>query len=95
MSYNEHGRKGWASVCGFIGGMQPPKGTFKYAPTEGYIRLVQIQDFFADLYVPVYIRAEDSSRRFGGEENDVMIGRYGPPLFQILRGLSGAYNIEH
>lgn len=25
--------------------------------------------------------------------DDVMIGRYGPPLFQILRGLDGAYNV--
>ncbi len=25
--------------------------------------------------------------------DDVMIGRYGPPLFQILRGLEGAYNV--
>ncbi|MFK7945566.1 MAG: restriction endonuclease subunit S, partial [Paracoccaceae bacterium] len=27
------------------------------------------------------------------EEDDVMIGRYGPPLFQILRGIKGAYNV--
>ena len=25
--------------------------------------------------------------------DDVMIGRYGPPVFQILRGLEGAYNV--
>ena len=32
------------------------------------------------------------ARRFC-EINDVMIGRYGPPLFQILRGIEGAYNV--
>ncbi|WP_262507120.1 restriction endonuclease subunit S [Sphingobacterium sp. IITKGP-BTPF85] len=26
-------------------------------------------------------------------KDDVMIGRYGPPVFQILRGLEGAYNV--
>jgi type I restriction enzyme S subunit len=83
-------QKRLGDVCGFVGGMQPPKGTFKYAPAEGYVRLVQIQDFRRS-DVPVYIQADDSSRRFN--EDDVMIGRYGPPLFQILRGLSGAYNV--
>jgi type I restriction enzyme, S subunit len=83
-------QKRLGEVCRFVGGMQPSKGTFKYAPAEGYVRLVQIQDFRRS-DVPAYIRAEDSSRRFN--EDDVMIGRYGPPLFQILRGLSGAYNV--
>lgn len=27
------------------------------------------------------------------DSNDVMIGRYGPPVFQILRGIDGAYNV--
>lgn len=26
-------------------------------------------------------------------KEDIMIGRYGPPIFQILRGLEGAYNV--
>ena len=26
-------------------------------------------------------------------KDDVMIGRYGPPVFQILRGIEGAYNV--
>ena len=77
-------------VCDFIGGSQPPKSTFIYNPQNGYIRLVQIQDFRrndAAVYVPV----ELASRFF--EKDDVMIGRYGPPVFQILRGLEGAYNV--
>src|SRR5688572_27584092 len=77
-------------VCSFIGGSQPPKSTFKTAPGPGYIRLVQIQDFRRsdfDVYIPI----DEARRTFG--VNDVMIGRYGPPVFQILRGLSGAYNV--
>ncbi|MDD5673922.1 MAG: restriction endonuclease subunit S [Chitinivibrionales bacterium] len=69
---------------------QPPKGNFKYEPAPGYIRLVQIQDFrLSD--VAVYIPEQMAIRTF--EIDDVMIGRYGPPVFQILRGLSGAYNV--
>lgn len=77
-------------VCDFVGGMQPPKYLFKYEPLPGYVRLVQIQDFRKS-DVAVYIPAEKAKRTF--DESDVMIGRYGPPLFQILRGLSGAYNV--
>lgn len=86
---------GWEQVklgeiCRLIGGMQPPKHTFKYQPHPGYIRLVQIQDFRrSDL--KVYIPQDEARRTF--DESDVMIGRYGPPVFQILRGLSGAYNV--
>lgn len=87
--------KGWAKrrlgdVCDFIGGMQPPKGVFKYKPQDGYVRLVQIQDFRRS-DMAVYIPIEDTKRMF--DETDVMIGRYGPPIFQILRGLSGSYNV--
>jgi type I restriction enzyme, S subunit len=32
------------------------------------------------------------ARRFCTED-DIMIGRYGPPIFQILRGINGAYNV--
>jgi type I restriction enzyme S subunit len=83
-------RRRLGEVCKFVGGTQPPKGTFKYSPQPGYVRLVQIQDF-RRTDVPVYIPEEEASRRF--ETHDVMIGRYGPPVFQILRGLSGAYNV--
>jgi type I restriction enzyme S subunit len=77
-------------VCEFIGGSQPPKSTFVYSPQKGYIRLVQIQDFRKDDAV-VYIHCETAKRIFGID--DIMIGRYGPPVFQILRGLEGAYNV--
>ena len=77
-------------VCVFEGGSQPPKNTFKHVPQEGYIRLIQIQDY-RRYDMAVYI-PEKLARKFC-RKDDVMIGRYGPPVFQILRGLDGAYNV--
>ena len=77
-------------VVNFIGGAQPPKSDFIYEETEGYIRLIQTRDYKSDRYL-TYIPLE-KSRRFCTKE-DVMIGRYGPPVFQILRGLEGSYNV--
>lgn len=74
----------------FVGGSQPPKSSFSYEKKEGYVRLIQIRDYKSDKHV-VYIK-EDSTKKFC-EEDDVMIGRYGPPVFQILRGIKGAYNV--
>ena len=87
--------KGWpvykmSEVIDFKGGSQPPKDTFEYEEKEGYVRLVQIRDFRTDKF-KTYIPAHLARRRF--EVDDVMIGRYGPPVFQILRGLSGSYNV--
>ena len=86
---------GWAEktlgdVCIFQGGSQPPKSSFSAEKKEGYIRLIQIRDYKSDKYI-VYILKKDA-RRFC-QPDDVMIGRYGPPLFQILRGIEGAYNV--
>lgn len=72
------------------GGSQPPKSTFISEPREGYVRLVQIRDFRTDNHI-VYIPIEKAKRSFTKE--DIMIGRYGPPVFQILRGLEGSYNV--
>ncbi len=77
-------------IVTFQGGSQPPKTTFVYQPQEGYTRLVQIRDFKSNAYL-TYIPNERANRLFN--EDDVMIGRYGPPVFQILRGLSGTYNV--
>lgn len=87
--------KGWpvykmSEVIEFKGGSQPPKETFEYEEKDGYIRLVQIRDFRTDKY-KTYIPESLARRRF--DVDDVMIGRYGPPVFQILRGLSGSYNV--
>jgi type I restriction enzyme S subunit len=76
-------------VCKFQGGSQPPKSIFSTICKENYVRLIQIRDYKSDNHV-VFI-PKDKARRFCTKE-DVMIGRYGPPVFQILRGLEGAYN---
>lgn len=77
-------------IVNFIGGSQPPKSVFSEEKKDGYIRLIQIRDYKSDNHI-VYIK-EDSTKKFCTED-DIMIGRYGPPVFQILRGLSGAYNV--
>lgn len=78
------------NVINFVGGSQPPKETFINEPRPGYVRLVQIRDFKTDKY-PTYIPKELAKRSF--VKDDVMIARYGPPVFQILRGLEGSYNV--
>ena len=77
-------------VVEFQGGAQPPRSTFKFAPEAGYIRMLQIRDYKSDARA-TYISL-DLCKRFCDRE-DVMIGRYGPPNFQILRGKEGSYNV--
>jgi type I restriction enzyme S subunit len=80
----------FSEICQIIGGSQPPKEYFINEPQEGYIRLIQIRDYKTDkfaTYIPIEL-----AKRFCQKE-DIMIGRYGPPIFQILRGLEGAYNV--
>ncbi len=77
-------------VCKFEGGTQPPKSTFINEEKDGYIRLLQIRDYKSDKNI-VYIPKKERHKICSSE--DIMIGRYGPPVFQILRGKSGAYNV--
>jgi len=49
-----------------------------------------VRDYKSDNYI-VYVDSA-STKKFCTKD-DVMIGRYGPPVFQILRGLDGAYNV--
>jgi len=87
--------EGWVEkklgeVCEFVGGSQPPKSVFSKTKVGDSIRLIQIRDYKSDknaVYIPW-----SQAKRFC-RADDVMIGRYGPPLFQILRGLDGAYNV--
>lgn len=88
-------RKGWRQVtlgdiALFQGGSQPPLSVFSSQKKAGYIRLVQIRDYKTDKYA-TYI-PEKLAKRFC-KQDDIMIGRYGPPIFQILRGIEGAYNV--
>jgi type I restriction enzyme S subunit len=86
---------GWAaSTFGdeidFKGGNQPPKSTFVYEPTDGYIRLLQIRDFESDdkpAYIPV------NATKVRCSEDDILIARYGASLGRICRGKEGAYNV--
>ena len=77
-------------VVKFVGGAQPDKKYFEYEPTSDNIRLIQIRDYKTDRYVTYIPRA--LARRFCTAD-DIMIGRYGPPIFQILSGIEGAYNV--
>jgi type I restriction enzyme, S subunit len=77
-------------IIEFVGGSQPPRDTFTYEPSPDTVRLVQIRDFKSDAFITYIPRAR--SKRFF-DQDDVMIGRYGPPVFQIFRGLSGSYNV--
>ena len=78
------------SICTFEGGSQPPRSTFIFEPREGYVRLIQIRDYKSDEYITYIPLAQ--ARKFCNAD-DIMIGRYGPPIFQILQGLEGAYNV--
>jgi type I restriction enzyme S subunit len=87
--------EGWVEkplgeACIFQGGSQPPKSDFSSEQKPGYVRLIQIRDYKSDKRA-VYIPKEKSKRYCFAD--DVMIGRYGPPLFQILRGIEGSYNV--
>ena len=77
-------------VIAFQGGSQPAKTYFEYEPTNNNIRLIQTRDYKTDNYITYIPKA--LARRFCTKD-DIMIGRYGPPIFQILRGLEGAYNV--
>jgi restriction endonuclease S subunit len=77
-------------ICEFVGGSQPPKSAFSKINSSDNIRLIQIRDYKSNKYA-VYIPRSQARRLCNAD--DIMIGRYGPPLFQILRGLDGAYNV--
>ena len=77
-------------LVSFSGGAQPPRKEFVFKPREGYIRLIQIRDYKNDKYA-TYIPKELAKKLC--DATDIMIGRYGPPIFQILRGIEGTYNV--
>lgn len=78
------------NVMRFSGGSQPPRSTFKFEETEGYIRLIQTRDYRTDKY-KTYV--EKSVVKKTCLKDDIIIGRYGPPIFQLFKGLEGAYNV--
>ena len=76
--------------CKFIGGAQPDKSHFEYEKTDENIRLIQIRDYKSDRFI-TYIPKSLAKKTC--TSSDIMIGRYGPPIFQILGGIEGAYNV--
>ncbi len=74
----------------FIWWSQPPKSTFIYEKKDGYVRLIQIRDYKTDKFL-VYVD-EKSTKKFCGK-CDIMVWRYWPPIFQILRWIEWAYNV--
>ena len=77
-------------IITFQGGSQPDKKHFEYEASPDNIRLIQIRDYKSDKYI-TYI-PKNLARRFCAAD-DIMIGRYGPPIFQILKGIEGSYNV--
>lgn len=82
--------KNFEDVCELIGGSQPSKDEFIFEPKEGYIRLIQVRDYRTDKF-RTFISKEKAKKLCSKE--DIMIGRYGPPIFGIFKGLEGAYNV--
>ena len=80
----------FTSVFDIAGGTQPPKKTFRYESTEGYVRLLQIRDF-GDKPVPTFIRSTPNLKTC--REDDILIGRYGASVGRICTGMHGAYNV--
>lgn len=77
-------------IITFQGGSQPDKKYFEYTPTDENIRLIQIRDYKSDKFITYIPKA--MAKRFCFAD-DIMIGRYGPPIFQILQGIEGAFNV--
>lgn len=77
-------------IVEFQGGSQPDKKFFEYTKTKDNIRLIQIRDYKTNDFI-TYI-PKNLAKRFC-DEDDIMIGRYGPPIFQILQGIKGSYNV--
>jgi type I restriction enzyme S subunit len=77
-------------IIKIIGGSQPAKKHFLYEDGPDRVPFIQTRDFRTDSY-KTYVPKELAKRPFAVD--DVIIGRYGPPVFQIFRGLSGTYNV--
>lgn len=72
------------------GGSQPPKSTFVFEPTPGYVQLLQIRDFGCK-GLPTYVREDDVTKRC--QHDDILVARYGASLGRIVTGQAGAYNV--
>ena len=79
-----------SEIMNYTGGRQPPASEFIEEYREGYVRFVQIRDYYSNSHV-TYIPVSKSNKLCG--EADIMIARYGASLGRICYGLNGAYNV--
>ena len=87
--------EGWeaiplSQIMDYEGGSQPPASEFIYQMQEGYVRFVQIRDYYSDSHI-TYIPVRNSNKLCS--DTDIMIARYGASLGRICYGLKGAYNV--
>ncbi len=94
--------EGWekgklSDFMSFQGGTQPPANEFVDGPRGGYVRLLQIRDYYSSAHM-TYI--PDTYRLRKVEIDDICIGRYGSgtgdekdSLGRLCRGLEGAINV--
>ncbi|TDY11955.1 restriction endonuclease subunit S [Meridianimaribacter flavus] len=72
------------------GGTQPPKSSWLDVQKDGYVRMVQIRDYYTDSHI-AYVRNNSKLRRCSKE--DIMIARYGASVGRICYGIEGVYNV--
>lgn len=77
--------------CTWESASQPPKSTFLYKPTEGYIRFIQNRDYESDENI-TYVPFTNSTKTC--DEYDILIDKYGDKTAGMVRyGIKGAYNV--
>ena len=79
-----------SEIMDYAGGSQPPASEFIEEYRDGYVRFVQIRDYYSNSHI-TYIPIRKSNKLCA--ETDIMIARYGASLGRICYGLNGAYNV--
>jgi type I restriction enzyme S subunit len=99
---NEEKPEGWsranlADFMSFRGGSQPAASNFVGEPRNGYVRLLQIRDYYTDKHM-TYVPRSKKLRMV--DVDDLCIGRYGAgsgaegdSLGRLCRGKVGAINV--
>jgi type I restriction enzyme S subunit len=72
------------------GGTQPPKSEWKEIIEDGYVRMIQIRDYYTDSHIG-FVKDKSTLKKCNKE--DIMIARYGASVGRICWGLDGAYNV--
>ena len=79
-----------SEIMDYAGGSQPPASEFVEEYRDGYVRFVQIRDYYSNSHI-TYIPIRKTNKLC--TETDIMIARYGASLGRICYGLNGAYNV--